>query len=188
MWGYLRFFIQIDSGDGCTPTLYITRNMGTDTAWSDDSRTDNLSNFKLLCHIYYFVILVLLKTQGPRILPPDLRENEILLNFFSSTMSKQINFFSYCRFLPRRALRWTSEHLRRKWFNLMAALWESTLHYCGHRVMEYVGSLRVELVEGKLERIAEEDHIRGYVTHWHSIAHIEFVLTISQQQNFMSSV
>ena len=165
IWGYLRFFIQIDSTDGRTPTLYITRNMGINTAWDDNSRTDKLSNFKLVCHIYYFVILVLLQTQGPRILPPDLRENDSLLFFFSSTMNKPTNFFSCCRFLPRLALTRISGHLRSILFNLLAASWELVLHCCSNRVIEDVGFLRIEFVEGKLERVSEDGRIKGYATH-----------------------
>ncbi len=186
IWGYLRFFIQIDSTDGRTPTLYITRNMGIDTSWSDNYRTDNLSNFKLVCHIYYFVILALLQTQGPRILPPDLRENDSLLFFFSSTMNKRTNLFSYCQLMPRLALTRISGHLQSIWFNLLAALWELTLHYHGNCVIEDVGSLRVEFVEGKLERVSEDGCIKGYITQ--SIVRIGFVLTLSQQQNFLSSI
>jgi len=179
IWGYLRFFIQINSSDGRPPTLYITRNMGTDTAWSNNSRTDNASNFKLLCHLYYFVMLALLQTHGPRIFPPDLRENESLLYFSSWAMNNRTNNrFSYCRFLPRLSLSWISGHLRSIWFNLLAALCESTLHYCGNHVIEYVGFLRIKLVGGKLEKISDERHIRGHVTQF--AARIEFVLTISQ--------
>jgi hypothetical protein len=186
IWGYLRFFIQIDSIDGRSPTLYITRNMGTDTAWRDDLRVDNSSNFKLVCHIYYFVILVLLQTHGPRILPPDLREDDSLLFFFSSTMNKRTNLLSCCHFLPQLALTRISGHLRSIWFNLLAAWWELTLHYCGDRVIEDVGSLRLQLMEGKLERILEDGRIKGYVIQ--SVAQIGFVLTLSQQQIFISSI
>ena len=186
IWGYLRFFIQIDSIDGRTPTLYITRNMGIDTTWRDNHRTNNLSNFKLICHIYYFVILVLLRTQGPRILPPDLRENDSLLLFFSSTMNQSTNLLSCCHFLPRLALTRISGHLRSIWFNLLAAWWELTLHYCGDRVIEDVGSLRVEFVEGKLERLSVDGRIKGYVIQ--SVARIGFMLTLSQQQDFIPSI
>lgn len=158
--GYLRFFIQVDSADGRTPTLFITRNMGID----DNSRTNTLSNFNLVCHLYYFLILVLFETHGSRILPPDLRENDFLL-FFPSTMNKRSNFLLCHQFLPRLALTRISGHLRSIWFNLLAALWELTLHCCGNHVIEDVGSLRVELVEGKLERVLENGLIKGYVTH-----------------------
>jgi len=166
IWGYLRFFIQIETIDGYAPILYITKNVGTDTAWSDISRKDDSSNFKLLCHIYYFVILVLLKTHGPRILPPDLRENKRLLTFFSLTMNKRPNLFSHCYFLLQLALTWISNLIRGVWFNLLAALWEFILHYRGSCVVEYVGSLRIQLIEGNLERILGDEQIRGYIIYF----------------------
>lgn len=147
---------------------------------------DNASNFELLCHLYYFVMLAHLESHGPRIFPPDLRGNESLLHFSSWVMKNRTNLSSYRQFLPRLTLTWISRHLHTIWFNLLAALWASILHYCGNHVIGYVDLLRVKLVEGKLERISEEGHIRGHVTQF--AACIEFLLTISQEQNFISSV
>ena len=101
IWGYLRFFIQIETGDGLAPILFITQNLATDTAGGDGFRKDKSLNFVLLCQIYFFVTMVLLKTQGPRILPPDLRENNCLLNFLSPTINKRSSFVSCCWLLPR---------------------------------------------------------------------------------------
>ncbi len=150
--------------DGYPPILYITKNLGTDTAWSDISRKDISSNFRTLCHIYYFVILVLLKTHGPRILPPALRENEHLLTILSPMMNKPLNHFSRCYILLRQPLMWISKLLCGVWFNVLAALWELILHYYGSCAVGYVGSLRIELIEGTLERIFEDKEIRGYAT------------------------
>lgn len=161
IWGYLRFFIQTETSDGRPPILYITRNMATDTAWAEDFRQDNSSNFELLCHIYYFIIMVLLKTLGPRILPPDLRENESLTNFFSPTVNQPRNFLSHPCFLLRLASRWIFDLLRTISFNLGATLWELILHHCGTWVMEYVGNLRIPPIEGKLARISEGEQLRG---------------------------
>jgi hypothetical protein len=171
IWGYLRFFVQIDSTDGYAPILYITRNVGTDTAWSDSYRKDNSSNFKLLCHIYYFVLLALMKTHGPRIFPPDLRGNKDLLNFFSSMnerFNKPFNLFSCSSrcFQPLpRLIKQISKCVRSIRFSLCAALWESILYYCGSSVLEWVGYLRIELLESKLKRISGDGHIKGYPTH-----------------------
>lgn len=106
-----------------------------------------------------------MKTQGPLILPPGLRENEALLHFF--WMDKQSNKYSYRLFdaFPRLAFRGVSEHLRDVWFNLLAGLWESGLHYCGSHIMEYVGYLRIELMDWKLERVSEDEHVKRYATH-----------------------
>ena len=166
IWGYLRFFVQIDSTDGYAPILYITKNVGTDTAGSDSYRKDNSSNFKLLCHIYYFVLLTLMKAHGPRIFPPDLRGNKDLLNFFSS-MNKQFNLFSCWSCLQPlpRLIRQISKCVRGIRFSLCAALWESILYYCGSSVLEWVGYLRIELLESKLKRISEVGHIKGYPTY-----------------------
>jgi hypothetical protein len=166
IWGYLRFFVQIEANDGHAPILYITRNVATDTAWSDDSRKDYSSNFKLLCHIYYFIIMVLLQTQGPRILPPDLRENECLLDFFSPTVNKPCNLLTRCCFLVRLVLRWISNYFRAICFALLATLWELVLHYFGTSVLESVGQLRIQSIDGNLERISEGDQIGGYISFW----------------------
>ncbi len=157
--------------DGYPPILYITKNMGVDTAWSDISSKDVSSNFKFLCHIYYFVILVILKIHGPRILPPDLRGNERLLGFFSSMVNKRPRLFSCSSSLPRLALTRIFKVICGVWFNLLAALWELAFHYCGSCVMEYVGSLRIQLIDGSLQKISEDEQIRGYTTY--SIAHTD---------------
>ncbi len=172
IWGYLRFFLQIETNDGRSPILYITRNVATDTAWSDESRKDHSSNFKLLCHIYYLILIALLQTQGPRILPPDLRNTEGLLDFFSPTVNKpEFNFLTRCCFLLRLAARGISGYFHAISFSLLATLWELALHYFGTSVLESVGQLRIQLIEWHLERISVGDQIRGYT---HFVDHIEF--------------
>jgi hypothetical protein len=140
IWGYLRFFLQIETDDGHAPILYITRNVVTNTTWSDDSRKDHSSNFKLLCHIYYLIIMALLQTQGPLILPPDLRENESLLNFFFPTVNNSFNFLTRVRFLLGLAARQISGYFHAISFSLLATLWELTLHYFDTSVLESVVS------------------------------------------------
>jgi hypothetical protein len=186
IWGYLRFFIQTENKNGYLPILYITKNLGINTAWNNVFRKDDSSNFTLLCHIYYFVILVLLKTHGPRILPPNLRENECLLTFFSPSMNRRRNSFSHCCFMPRLALTWILELICGVWFNLLATLWELALHYRGACIMEYVGSLRIPLIEGSLTRISEDEQIRRYITY--SVARTVFVLTVLQESSLVSSI
>ncbi len=184
IWGYLRFFLQFETNDGHAPILYITRNLITDTAWSDDPRKDHSSNFTLLCHIYYLIFMALLQTQGPLILPPDLRENECLLKFFSPTMDKPFNLRTRCCFLLRMVARQTSHYLSAISFSLLAILWEFALHYFGTSVLESVGQLRIEAFERKLERIAEGDQIRGYTHFVDRIAFGTYSLTAQNACGF----
>jgi hypothetical protein len=189
IWGYLRFFIQLETNDGYAPILYITRNMGINTAWNDSSRTNDSFNFNLLCNIYYFVMLALLKTHGPRILPPDLRENERLLNVFSSpAMTRQSRRFNLpsCCFLPRLALRWISAFFCDVRFSLMAALGELILHYCGSCVMAYVGYLRIPLIEGSLQRISQGSADQQVCYLFLFLCTYRFVLTFLQEKHLIS--
>jgi len=141
---------------------YISKNKAADLGCSDGSRKDSSSNFNLLCHIYYFVVLTILKTHGPCILPPDLRESPHLANLFFSVANKRSNLFSRCCSLSQLALRQTWDLLRCISFTILAALWEWTLCYCGSRVIESVGHLRIELIKGRLERISGDERVRGY--------------------------
>lgn len=153
MWGYLRFFIQIETNDGRAPILYVTKNLATSTAWSGDFRLEKSSNFEFLCCIYYFVIMVLLKTQGPRVLPPDLRNKETLLNFFPATAAKRSNLLLRCYSLPRVVRMRVSGLLHDISFSLWAVLWVLILWYFGTGVLGYVGYLRTQLIGEDLERI-----------------------------------
>ena len=184
IWGYLRFFLQLETIDGHAPILYITRNVATDTAWSDDPRKDHSSNFTLLCHVYYLIFMALLQTQGPLILPPDLRENECLLKFFSPTMNKPFNLLTRCRFLLGLAARQISGCFRTISFSLLAILWEFALHYFGTSILESVGQLRIETIERKLERISEGDQIRGYTHFVDRIAFGTYSLTAQDSCGF----
>jgi hypothetical protein len=108
--------------------------------------------------------MALLQTQGPLILPPDLRENKCLLKFFPTT-SNPFNLLTCCRFLLGLAARQASGCFRTIRFSLLAILWEFRLHYFGTSVLESVGQLRIPTIERNLERISAGDQIRGY-THF----------------------
>ena len=172
IWGCLRFFFRIETNDGHLPILYITKNLAIGTAGSDESRMDKSSNFKLLCFIYYFVLMVLLKTQGPWILPLDLRDKESLLNFFPATANRPRKFLSRCCSMPRIMHRQVSCLLHNMLFVLWAALCELIIRYSGTPALDYVGYLRIQQIEENLERISGIGRIKRCRTH--PIANIEF--------------
>jgi hypothetical protein len=158
----------VETNDGHPPTTYITNNLAIGTAWSDEARMDKSSNFKLLCCIYYFVIMVLLKIQGPRILPPDLRDKASILDSFPATTSnKPLNFLSHCYSLTQVARMRVSRFLSNISFSLWAALCELIILYSGTPVLEYVGYLRIQQIEEGLERISF-----GRIKRYHTLLHV----------------
>ena len=80
LWGFHRVCLRENRPDS-TPILYVSDNL-TARLTSDEDRTDATSNLLVVEELYFLAILLILHSFTIRIVPPNLRDDEVFRSDF----------------------------------------------------------------------------------------------------------